>query len=1358
MANIYVSPTGSDTTGDGSYNNPYRHIYYAINQASDGDTIICKSGTYNEENLQGSYPYLRAGLTIKSETGNFEDVIVYADGWTGRNWFWGIESGYSPSLGKVTIRDITIKIGATGDNGKSLFYHYGANTCFDLVNLFVDGQNKSARTMWLRNGSDSKFYKCTFRNIASPDYFIVFGWDYHAYTFNLDLKDCIFENIQTTLIHKGIDHAGNLNNDYNCLYNISNYGNYSLNTHDITSDPLFSSSSSAKIQRTSPCKNAGTTITGYIEDYEGTAPDIGCYELSANIYVSPTGSDTSGDGSQSNPYKHIYKAIQVASDGDTIICKSGTYNEENLQGTYPRLPPGITIKSETGNFEDVIVYLDGWSDYSYAKTFWYNNVGGNPIYIKNLTFKNGILGNYQDSFFTKITQCKVYYINCFIDGLNKYLSIYQQNQNLYMYKTTIRNCLATSDWNRVITVRYSNSYLKDCIFENIDKLCYNTPTEADYNCLYNIADYGNYSLNTHDITSDPKFTSSSSAQIQNDSPCIDAGITITGYVEDYEGTAPDIGAYEVPEPTQQTISSDSIIKGTTQQNINSDGKIINNRSSSTIQSEGVIKRTSQQTITSDTEITSPLTQQQINSDTTIVIRRQEHINSNSFIKYFKDFYARCRVSQSSYKDFNTQFKINQPTPINPTGLSCVDLYTGEAIELTWNDVGNYGYNVYKDVGGSWVKQNETVITDTNYIVGSLTANVSYTFKVTGVNGIDEESSGTIIGGCTPTFNLEELSKAPIYKIYIDGVELQDAILERIELVYGPSFSTATFYLPTRHDTPGIPDANRQEVTIYINNRLVFTGRLVKRTDVYDATSIRVNYEAYSKLWDYTLYTAGRNFNKSEGKYNKKSISVSSVLSGSGCPAGLPGTLYGEVRVADMTRLEIMTDMIRYAGNYKIYTSPSGITSYYKVGNPVTKRTYEIGKHILDYEMTKDISNKITSAKAQVEGTVKHISTRYYWTYEFYPFIYYDPSTNEWTHHDNVSWIRKDKDGNYYIQLTLGAGCSDIRVFALVNEKPEVVKFSDLSVTPGHIVEVSLSIQTNLELDTFTFLSDQIDKLKLNIDPNIPNSFKGLSKWPDGSVGSKRVVLSYRTFKPAFKSINANIDYGSHWTTITIPNIPVVYQPFVLNATSEFILPEGEVERILTPVMLEPWQYLTTIAVVYTWKGTRRLYVTSGIGGSGAHRTITENIDVYGSVNIPSFIPYGDHPKANYNEVLNYLSSRASSYIHYNNRNDYKGKISIIGDETLDLRTQVNGLEVVKITHDFTNGFITHIDLTDEKFYGGETSFPELNNVTVKSRVFKDESTIHKTNADISKVKWLSGILNKYENLQKLEGDSAVYSD
>jgi hypothetical protein len=38
-------------------------------------------------------------------------------------------------------------------------------------------------------------------------------------------------------------------------------------------------------------------------------------------------------------------------------------------------------------------------------------------------------------------------------------------------------------------------------------------------------------------------------------------------------------------------------------------------------------------------------------------------------------------------------------------------------------------------------------------------------------------------------------------------------------------------------------------------------------------------------------------------------------------------------------------------------------------------------------------------------------------------------------------------------------------------------------------------------------------------------------------------------------------------------------------------------------------------------------------------------------------------------------------------------MTILGDETLRLRTQVNGLEVMRITHDFSRGFLTHLDLT-----------------------------------------------------------------
>ena len=47
-------------------------------------------------------------------------------------------------------------------------------------------------------------------------------------------------------------------------------------------------------------------------------------------YVSTTGSDTTGDGSEGNPWRTIGYAIGPASDGDTIIVASGIYNENDL--------------------------------------------------------------------------------------------------------------------------------------------------------------------------------------------------------------------------------------------------------------------------------------------------------------------------------------------------------------------------------------------------------------------------------------------------------------------------------------------------------------------------------------------------------------------------------------------------------------------------------------------------------------------------------------------------------------------------------------------------------------------------------------------------------------------------------------------------------------------------------------------------------------------------------------------------------------------------------------------------------------------------------------------------------------------
>ncbi len=59
------------------------------------------------------------------------------------------------------------------------------------------------------------------------------------------------------------------------------------------------------------------------------------------IYVSSDGDDKNGKGTEDSPYKTITKAITEAKDNDTIIVKSGTY-EENLIIDKP-----LTIEGET---------------------------------------------------------------------------------------------------------------------------------------------------------------------------------------------------------------------------------------------------------------------------------------------------------------------------------------------------------------------------------------------------------------------------------------------------------------------------------------------------------------------------------------------------------------------------------------------------------------------------------------------------------------------------------------------------------------------------------------------------------------------------------------------------------------------------------------------------------------------------------------------------------------------------------------------------------------------------------------------------------------------------------------------------
>ena len=82
--------------------------------------------------------------------------------------------------------------------------------------------------------------------------------------------------------------------------------------------------------------------------------------LGANsqVYVSPNGDDTQGDGSIQNPFQTIGKAISVISKsgGDTVLIREGIYHEEiNIDGFNSTESSPTIIK----NYENETVVIDG---------------------------------------------------------------------------------------------------------------------------------------------------------------------------------------------------------------------------------------------------------------------------------------------------------------------------------------------------------------------------------------------------------------------------------------------------------------------------------------------------------------------------------------------------------------------------------------------------------------------------------------------------------------------------------------------------------------------------------------------------------------------------------------------------------------------------------------------------------------------------------------------------------------------------------------------------------------------------------------------------------------------------------------
>jgi len=308
--------------------------------------------------------------------------------------------------------------------------------------------------------------------------------------------------------------------------------------------------------------------------------------------------------------------------------------------------------------------------------------------------------------------------------------------------------------------------------------------------------------------------------------------------------------------------------------------------------------------------------------------------------YYKQFYGNVIVQKDTTKVFyaNTP-SVSQYVTYTPTGLTAVDMHVGDLVKLNWDSDANYGYNVYRTSPLPLVKLNTYVVNETEYLVGNLTVNQPYTFVITGVDGVGNESGYSASATATPTIpnytGTASRKHTCISSVKINGVVRTDVILKTVELGYGTSPAVARFLIPVDPATSGLPTHN-DTVEVIVNSRSIFNG-IIKNIEKSVSNSGKAcSYIAYSRA---ILLT-----------YN--SVPWASVLA--------YRNLYN-LDLSDQTWLQAYETIANFQGNYRLYFNmQTNLIEFYRLGTGYWNRTVVLGKNVIEWNITEDTLTKVNA--------------------------------------------------------------------------------------------------------------------------------------------------------------------------------------------------------------------------------------------------------------------------------------------------------------------------------------------------------------------------------------------------------------
>lgn len=405
---VYVANNGSDSTGNGSFGNPYQTIAHTIAQITTATytnpfNIILLDNSYNET----SQIFLKPNVSLFSYNGqcminNSHDVVLDPTTWgaiTGNAYMFIFDLMISNNINIdfslansgafpfVQFKSVAVN-GTTTFNGNAnndvsvyIFESYLANEFFATNMYILSYQNIYVAGFTLGNSTLAT---------ATP-FFYSFNDTFYA---NVYIQTNTSEVLTSLFQPIGATFGGSVTAD----------GNKATINFDVTSwvpvtlvngapTPTLMSKSNGLNANYTPTNYtpADTSVHGHLVGINNALAGSSMGVVTKSIYVANNGSDSTGNGKITAPYQTIAHAITQITTATptnpfTILLLDGYYNES----VQILLKPNVSI---TGYYPGTVIHNTG-GDIILDSTTWTALSGGASNFFTNVTVTGNVNFNY----------------------------------------------------------------------------------------------------------------------------------------------------------------------------------------------------------------------------------------------------------------------------------------------------------------------------------------------------------------------------------------------------------------------------------------------------------------------------------------------------------------------------------------------------------------------------------------------------------------------------------------------------------------------------------------------------------------------------------------------------------------------------------------------------------------------------------------------------------------------------------------------------------------------------------------------------------------------------------------------------